>query len=286
MIGVTGATGQLGGRVASRLAARGVPQRLIVRDAARAPGLPHTEVAEAAFEETDRFASALEGVDTLFLVSAHGSEDRLDRHLSAVAALQKAQVGRVVYLSFLAAAADCTFTLAREHHHTEEAIRATGIPFTFLRPSLYLDAVPGMVFDDGLLKGPAGAGRIAWIARDDLADVAVEVITGAGHDGATYDVTGPEALTMDETAAILSSATGRTVGYVDETWEEARASRAIFGAPPWRVDGWVSSYAAIGTGEMSVVSDAVPRLAGHPAIGLAQYLREHPESCAHLLTPA
>ena len=283
VVAITGSSGQVGGRIAARLAARGIAQRLIVRDAGRAPVLPNTEVVEASFEETDHLAAVLNGVSVFFMVSAHGSEDRLAKHLSAVRAAAAASVGRIVYLSFLAAAENATFTLAREHHWTEMAIGETGMPFTFLRPSLYLDAVPSMPFDDGNLKGPAGDGRIAWVARDDVADVAVEVVLGADHTGVTYDVTGREALTMEETASTLSAATGRRIGYVDETLEAARRSRSVFGAPPWRVDGWISSYAAIATGEMAVVADTVSMLTGHPPIRLADYLREHPESLAPLI---
>ena len=110
------------------------------------------------------------------------------------------------------------------------------------------------------------------MARDDSADVAVEVLAGEGHDGQTYDLTGPEARTLAEAAELLSQATGRTIVYVPETIEEAYESRASFGAPRHEVDGWVTSYLAIATGEMDVVSDAVERIAGHRPQTIADFL--------------
>jgi uncharacterized protein YbjT (DUF2867 family) len=129
-----------------------------------------------------------------------------------------------------------------------------------------------MVGEDGVIRGPAGDGRAA-VAQDDIADVAVAVLLDPRrHDGRTYDLTGPEALSLAEIAQTISDVTGRPVRYHAETLEEAYASRARYGAPEWQVDAWVSTYTAIGAGEMAAVSDAVPTLAGHPATALPQLL--------------
>ncbi len=280
---VTGATGQVGGRVAARLAALGVAQRLIVRDAGRAPALPGAEVAEAlGYAASGQMRAALTGASTLFLVSGRESADRVAEHRSAVDAAVAAGVGRIVCLSFLGAGPQATFTLARDHWATEEHIRAAGPAFTFLRQSIYLDFMPFFAGADGVIRGPAGDGHIAPVARDDVADVAVAAITDPAHAGHTYDVTGGERLTLAQVAAELTRVAGRPVSYVDETLEEAYASRAHYGAPPWEVDGWVTSYAAIAAGEMDVVGDAVQLLAGHAPLTLPGYLEQYPESWAHL----
>src|ERR671938_42737 len=130
MIAVTGATGELGGRVARRLADRDVEQRLLVRDPSRAPRVPHSEVRQiAGYGDGESMRAALAGVE------------------------------RLVYLSFVGAAPDATFTLVRHHWATEERIRETGIPFTFVRMNLYMDFLPAMTGEDGVIRGPAGAGR-------------------------------------------------------------------------------------------------------------------------------
>ncbi|MBB6172519.1 uncharacterized protein YbjT (DUF2867 family) [Nocardiopsis mwathae] len=284
-IGITGATGGIGGRVAARLARRGIAQRLIVRDLNRAPEFPGASAAMASYEDTTAFERAAKGADTLFLVSATESADRVDRHISAVDAAVAAGVKRIVYLSFLSAAPAATFSYARDHFYTEAHIRSTGVAHTFLRPGFYLDLLPYWADDAGVIRGPAGQGRVAWVSRDDVADAAVAVLTeGAEHDGATYDVTGPEAMTMGETVERLSALTGKTIRYVPETWEEALASRRPTGAPEWQIEGWASSYAAIASGEMDVVSPAVVRLTGHPAQTLERFLRTHPSALSHVYT--
>ena len=218
----------------------------------------------------------LRGIGTLFLVSGREQLDRVREHVSAIDAAVEAGVERIVYTSFLAAAPDATFTFARDHFHTEQHIRATGLAYTFLRSSMYLDYVPLLVGEDGVIRGPAGDGRVACVARDDVADVAAAVLTSTEHDGRTYDVTGPAAFTIAEAAAELSRATGRTVTYENETLEQAHASRAGSGAEAWEIEGWVTSYAAIATGEMDVVSDTVSTVAGHEPISLAELLRRTP----------
>jgi uncharacterized protein YbjT (DUF2867 family) len=178
----------------------------------------------------------------------------------------------MVYTSFLAAAPDATFTLARHHWLTEQRLRERGVAFTFLRDSMYLDYLTFMAGDDGVIKGPAGDGKVALVARADVSDVAVAVITGEGHEGQTYDVTGARLRTMAEWAAEVASVTGREVSFRDETVEEAWASRASYGAPDWEVEGWVSSYLSVASGELAVVSDTVERLTGHPPRELSDLL--------------
>jgi uncharacterized protein YbjT (DUF2867 family) len=214
--------------------------------------------------------AAFEGVHTLFLVPAAEAPDRVEQHYTAVDAAVAAGVQRVVYLSFVNAGPDSTFTLARHHHLTEERIRGSGVAHTFVRMNLYMDFIPAMVAPDGVIRGPAGDGRIGAVLRDDVADVVVEVLTGDGHDGMSYDVTGPEAFTLTEAAAAMS------VRYEDETLEQAYASRAGYGAPDWEVEGWVTSYTAVAAGELDVVTDIVEQLTGHPPVRLADYLRRPP----------
>lgn len=282
--GITGSTGGIGSRVAASLADRGIAQRLIVRDPTRAPGLPDADVTQATYADGPAMRRALEGVRTLFLVSGSEAFDRVQQHKTAIDAAVEAGVQRIVYLSFLAAAPDATFTFARDHYYTEEYIRATGLAHTFNRSSLYLDYIPPMAWDGGVIRGPGGSGRVAWVSREDVADAALAVLTGSGHDEKTYDVTGPEAITFAETAEYLSLVTGRRIDYQQETLEEARASRSTFGAPDWEVEGWVTTYAAVAAGELDVVSDAVLTLTGHPPLTVPEYFRRHPDSYSSLVS--
>ncbi|HEY6709480.1 MAG TPA: SDR family oxidoreductase [Actinomycetota bacterium] len=283
VIAVTGATGGLGGRVARRLAERGVGQRLVVRDPSRAPEVAGAEVAAGGYDDPGGLRRAFEGAATLFMVSASEDPDRLRLHANVVDAAVEAGVERVVYTSFYGAGPECTFTFGRDHWHTEQHIRGSGLRHTFVRDNLYIDFTPLLVGADGVIRGPAADGRVAAVARDDIADVAVAVLEdGGGHDGRTYDMTGPEALTMAEVAEELSRVAGRPITYQNETLEEAYASRASYGAPDWEVAGWVTTYAAIANGDLDKVSDDVARVAGHPPVSLAEFLRRNPASYERL----
>lgn len=282
-LAVTGSTGAIGGRVARRLSAAGVAQRLVVRDTATAPELDGAvPVAASDYGNYDEMRSALDGAETLFLVSFREAEDRLDRHFRAVDAAADAGIGHIVYLSFLQASADSTFKLGRQHHATEEHIRATGMGYTFLRSSFYADFVPFFTGDDGVIRAPAGDGEVSWISRDDIADTVVAALQTDDYVGEALENTGPEALDFHETAAVLSRVTGSRITYVEETEDEAWESRRPTGAPEWEIEGWVSSYLAIANGELALVSDTVERLTGHPPADLETFLTAHPGLWSHL----
>ncbi|WIB67500.1 SDR family oxidoreductase [Curtobacterium sp. MCBD17_035] len=273
VIAVTGATGHVGGAVARALAAGGRPFRAVVRDPARAPRLAGAEVAVAAFADADAARAALAGVDVLLMVSAAEAEDRLEQHRAFVRAAAGAGVRHVVYTSFVGAAPDATFTLGRDHHATEEAIRASGMTWTFLRDSFYLDFVEELVGEDGVIRGPAGDGAMAAVARADVARVATTVLLDPDqHAGATYALTGPEAVTLAEAAAIVSDVRGRTVTYHPETLDEAYASRARWDPAPWQADAWVSTYTAIAEGALAAVSGDVERVTGRRPMSLREVL--------------
>jgi NAD(P)H dehydrogenase (quinone) len=284
VIAVTGATGALGGRVASGLAAAGVEQRLVTRDPSRAPSLDGADVVGGAdYADGEAMRRAFDGADTVFLVSAGEDIERVGLHRNAVDAAVAAGVGRIVYTSFAAARPDTVFTFGRDHFHTEEHIKASGVDWTFLRDNIYLDFMPFFAGDDGVIRGPAGDGRTAVVARDDIARAAVAALTGEGHSGAVYEMTGPEALTLYEAAERVAAAAGRPVTYEPETLEEARASRAPSGAPEWEIEGWVTSYVSIAVGELEHLSGDIERLTGQAPMTLAQFLRDNPESYKHLL---
>jgi NAD(P)H dehydrogenase (quinone) len=280
-IALTGTTGAVGAAVLEKLDADPASVVLIGRDASTLPtGFEHRQ---ATYGDGAAMTAALEGVDTLFFVSGRESATRLDEHRSVVQSAVDAGIHRIVYLSFLGAAPDSTFTLGRHHWYTEQAIRESGLAFTFLRDSLYQDYLPFMMGEDGVIRGPAGDGRLSAVARDDVAEVAATILgSGDAHDGSSYDVTGPEALTLTEIAGQIQDVAGVPVSFHNETEEEAYASRARFNAPAFEVEGWVTSYQSIGVGEMALVSDDVEKVIGRPASSFREFLAAHPESYAHL----
>lgn len=261
-IAVTGATGALGGRVAHLLGP--AVSRLVVRDPSRAPRIDgDPEVRVAAYADGPAMRAALEGVETLLLVSAAEAPDRLEQHRTAVRAAAEAGVRHIVYTSFDGAAPDADFTLGRDHWHTEQAIRASGTSWTFLSDSFYLDFFPLFAGDDGVIAGPAGEGRVAAVARADVAEAAAAVLRDPGsHREATYALTGPEAISFPEAAARMSAALGRPFSFVDQSLAEAYASRRALTDEQWQLDAWVSTYTAIGSGDLARTTGDVQRLTG------------------------
>jgi NAD(P)H dehydrogenase (quinone) len=272
-LAITGSTGHLRGLVARELVDRGVPVRLLARDPDRAPVLPGAVAVASAYENTERTRAALEGTQVLFMVSASENVDRLAQHRTFVDAAAAAGVRHVVYTSFAGAAPDATFTLARDHWATEQHILDRGLDHTFLRDNFYIDFLPSIVGEDGVIRGPAGTGRVAAVTRADIAQVAATVLRSpTAHVNTTYELTGPEAITMEEVARILSAHTGRSISYHDETVEEAYESRRRWDAPDWQYDAWVSTYTAIAAGELGQVTDDVRSVTGHAPAGLAEWL--------------
>jgi NAD(P)H dehydrogenase (quinone) len=244
-----------------------------VRDAARAPELKNATAVVCTYSDSETARRALEGAKVLFMVSAAEAEDRLDEHFTFVDAAAGAGVEHVVYTSIYRCAPDSTFTLARDHYATEERIKASGMEFTFLRNNLYLDFLPLMTGEDGVIRGPAGEGMFSGVAREDIARCALAVLRDpAIHKGQTYNLTGPEDLSLSRAAEVLTAGTGRTVSYHLESIEEAYASRASYGAPQWQLDAWVSTYTAIAAGELAGVSPDVHGLTGQDPLSLAEFL--------------
>lgn len=272
-LAITGVTGHVGGLVARELAAAGLPLRLLARSPDRAPVLSGSTVAALTYGDSAASRAALAGVEVLLMVSAAESVDRLAAHRGLVDAAVAAGVQQIVYTSFVRAAPDSTFTLGRDHGATERYIEEVGVAAAFLRDSFYLDFLAEVAGVDGVIRGPAGNGRVAAVARADVARSAAAVLQQpSAHRGRRYDLTGPEALTLADVARIVTEVTGRPTTYHDETVPEAYASRVVYGAPDWQVDAWVSTYTAIATGELATVSDDVRRLTGREPLSLQDLL--------------
>jgi uncharacterized protein YbjT (DUF2867 family) len=282
-IAVAGATGAVGGRVARLLAADGVSQRLIVRDTTRAPKLALADVAEVpGYEDATAMQHALSGIETFLLVPGHETSERVAAHAAAISAAAAAGVKRIVQLSFAGAAPDATFTYARQHWATEEDLRASGLEWTIAHMNFYLDVLPQFVLSTGDIAGPAGTGKLAAVSRDDVAASVAALLTGDGHAGKTYELTGREALTFSEIAVTMARHSGKPITYLRETVAEAYASRASYDATDFEREGWVTTYTAVAAGELEAVSGDVLALTGREPQTLAEWLPLHPLALVHV----
>src|SRR5699024_2801519 len=218
----------VGARVATGLEERGIEVRHLLRNAAKADRFPAGRTFVAEYGDAQAARTALTGVDLLFMVSAVESEDRLEQQHTFIDAAAASGVQHVVYTSFLGASPEASFTFARTHFDTEEHIKASGMAWTFLRDSFYLDLLPMFAGDDGVIRGPGGNGRVGAVIRDDVARATVAVLADEhsgqrSHAGKIYDLTGPEALTLAEVARTNSEERGREWCYDEEGLGTARA---------------------------------------------------------------
>ncbi|MFJ5643897.1 NAD(P)H-binding protein [Streptomyces sp. NPDC093223] len=270
VVAVTGVTGALGGRVAPRLAGRGVPLLLVGRRPERMPELPGARRrGPAAYGDAAAMRATLAGASTLVLVSGHRTGRRLEEHATAVEAAVEVGVERVLYVSLVGASPVATYINARDQWATEQFLAGSGIRHTVLRAGIYTSTPASLADDAFVVSGPARTGRAAFVTHEDIADVITAVALDDGprssYDGSVLEITGPEALTLGESVARIAAATGRPYRFVSETLEEAFARRWRAGMSGEQIETWISWYQAIERDEVSVVTDVVSRLAGRPA---------------------
>lgn len=260
--------------MARALAQAGLAQRLIVRSLSRAPQLQGSSAVRAEYGDRSAALGALEGVKTLFMVSGKESATRREEHATFIRAAADAGVQHIVYTSFFAAAPQAVFTHARDHHQAEHLIRESGMTWTFLRNNFYMDVLPHFTGDDDVLRGPAADGRCSFVQREDIARVAATVLQDPqAHANQTYDLTGPQALTLEEVAATMSQVLGRPIRYHAESVAEAYESRRAWPAEKWEYDAWVTTYTAIASGDLAPVSNDVERVTGQRPVTFEQFLK-------------
>jgi uncharacterized protein YbjT (DUF2867 family) len=264
MILVTGATGNVGRELVRELDARGAEFRILVRDPARAAGLPATaERATGDLDDPATLTQAFAAADRLFLLTPGIG---LDHTRHAVAAARAAGVRHLVLLSSFNVLGDPMPAMGRWHHEREQMIRASGIPATYLRPGGFMtnafDWLP-TIRAGGHVLDPTGPGRYAPIDPADIAAVAALALTGDGHQDKEYVLTGDEALTVADQARILSAATGLDIK-VREPAMRDDAVRARFpnGAPRALADAIIEGFNLMRADTTGFRTDTVRRLLG------------------------
>lgn len=233
-IGITGATGQLGRLVVSKLKAKVSSDDLaaLVRSVEKATDLG-IETREADYDKPETLDRALKGIDTLLLISASEIGKRSRQHANVIAAAKRTGVKWIVYTSLLHADTSL-IDLATEHMATEKALKESGIPYTVLRNGWYTEnytgSIPGAIAG-GALLGCAGKGRISTATRADYAEAAVAVLTAPGHEGKVYELAGDSAWTLADLAAEISRVSGKNIPYKNMEAEEYAEVLKGFGLP-------------------------------------------------------
>jgi NAD(P)H dehydrogenase (quinone) len=270
---VTGASGKVGRMIAEIYARDGVPQTLLVRDASRAPSLPGAEVVVADFTDGAAVRAALRPGDRVFMVSVHEDvETRIAAHRSFIDAAADVGVGLLAYLSIVNPSPTAAFHHGRSHEATERMLVASGVPSAFLRMNLFLEELPMWFDPDGVCRGPGGQGRVSLIARPDVAAVSAAVVKGPGYEGEALDLTGEEAHTLDELAALCTEIVGRPFRYEPGTREAWLEGRIAAGIPAWDANIGIGSYDALADGEFDITSQVVRQVTGTPALSVRDWV--------------
>ncbi|MFJ3185879.1 SDR family oxidoreductase [Streptomyces halstedii] len=272
---VTGATGALGRLVVEQLLATVPAERIsaVVRDKEKAAeaAARGVEIRVADYDRPETLADAFRAGDRVLLISGSEVGRRVAQHTAVIDAAKAAGVAQLAYTGILGGP-DADFLLAAEHKETERLILASGLPHTFLRNGWYTEnytANLAPVLAHGAVVGNAGDGRIASASRADFAAAAVAVLTGEGHLGAAYELSGDTAWSLDEYAAQVAAATGKEITY---SRVPAAAHREILvgaGVPEAFATILVDVDEAIGRGLLAGTSGDLARLIGRPTTPLA-----------------
>ena len=285
---VTGAAGQLGQLVVKHLRARGVASSRIVAGTRRPERLADLaaagiDVRRADFEDVPGLTKAFNGAGTVLIISTDaldGTDTRLKQHRNAITAAVAADVKRLAYTS-LPNPDSSLLTFAPDHLGTEQAIKATGLPYVIFRNAWYqenlLQALP-TALKSGQWYSAAAGGRTSYVAREDIAEaIAAALATSSATsslESRTYTLTGSEALSRKEIAQLASRATGKSLAVVHVTDAQFAAGLKTAGVPEIFVSVLVSAEAETRAGNFSLVTDHVESLLGRAPRRLADYLKE------------
>jgi NAD(P)H dehydrogenase (quinone) len=274
MIVVTAATGKLGSLVVDGLLAKVPAAEVAVAvrapDKAAALAARGVEVRHADYAEPQTLEGAFRSGDKVLFISSNELGKREKQHEAVVAAAKRRGVALLAYTSILHAE-HAGMHLAVDHTFTEKAIRASGLPFAFLRNGWYLENYTenlAAAVEHGVILGSAGNGRIAAAARADYAAAAVSVLTGVGRGGDIYELAGDESFTMSDLAAEVSRQSGKAVSYKDLPFDEHRAALIGFGLPAPFAEVLADADLGITRGELDDKTGTLRRLIGRPTTTL------------------
>lgn len=269
---VTGATGTVGSGLVEALRARGARVRALVRDAGKAAALRAggIEVALGDLDRPETLAPALEGVDSVYLLTWNGPTSVMQAH-NLIEAAKRAGRPRIVRQGAFGSPRS---RIVRDHDAVVAELEASGLPVTVLRPTWFMQnamMAAATVASDGVIWMPFKDGRVGMIDIRDIVDVAAEALTGEGHEGKSYVLTGPESVSFHDVARALSRALDETVTYVNVPLDAGRQALLGHGLPPWIADGYIELIEDFADGWGDRVSPDVERVTGHPARSVATF---------------
>jgi len=279
MILVIGATGNIGSEVTRQLVAKGVGVRALVRDRAKAEAVLGMKVQLVAgdLSRPETVAAAMDGADKLFLVTPLHL-DQIAMKSAAIQAAKPAGVKHIVMSTGIGAGPDAGVEIGRWHGKNQEEVKATGVAYTFLQPTFFMQNMlmfAGTIREQGAFYMPLGDSKVSWVDARDIAQVGVVALTEAGHENKDYPITGGEAVSCAEMAAILSDVLGRGVTYVDTPLAAAKEGMMSAGMTEKLADLMNELYALGPAGHLAYVADTVKAVTGRRPRTFRQFVEDH-----------
>lgn len=277
MILITGGTGSSGSEIVRQLAATGVRFRVLARDPEKAKSLrlPGVELVAGDLSKPQSLAAALGGVERVLMLSSPDPR-QVELQGNLLEASKRAGVRHVVKFSAMTADPKSPARFPRLHGQTEQQVRASGMTWTFLRPTFFMQNLLGLaeMVRSGTIYQPAGDSKATFVDIRDIAAVAVKALTESGHEGKAYDITGSELLSYHDIARILSEVTGKPVKYQDVPPAAARQAMLASGIPEWLTDGINELMDQMRIGQYAVLSNVIRDVARKQPTTFAQFARE------------
>ena len=276
---ITGATGSIGGFLVEQLIAQDKDIQLLTRshEKAREFRARGIKTFVGDFDAPATLYPALAGAGKLFLLS--GADPRqVEQQGNMIKAAQGMGIRHIVKLSASCAGPDLPTPIKRWHYETEQQIIRSGIPYTFLRPNCFMQNTLKWVRtirDKGVFYMPIEDALVSQVDVRDIAAVAAVVLSSNGHEGQTYEITGPEALSFEEVAGQFSNALGRLVRYVRTSFEESRQHMIESGMEEWLASAVTQTYRFMKDGGAAHVTDVVARLTGSEPISFSEFVRDY-----------
>jgi NAD(P)H dehydrogenase (quinone) len=279
---VTGATGELGSLTVDALLKRVSPRQLValVRDPAKASDMiaKGVDVRQGDYFDLDSLIKAFEGVDKILMVSAVAFTDRITQHLNVISAARTSGVKHIVYTSIQRRPGSTLeiSMVTQSDKATEEALIKSGLTYTILRNSLYLDVLPFMVGSDVFEHGvrmTKGDNKAAIVARSDLAEANAVVLTQSGHENKTYTLGASEAFSFKDLAVELSRISGKSVEFIGVSWEEFARRLEAMGVPKPAAEFMCEWSNAVSTGEFAEVTKDLEHLIGREPLNYKTFFR-------------
>lgn len=278
MILLTGVTGKIGGETARQLIAKGAKLRALVRDAGKAADLQAAgvELVVGDIADAGTVKRALAGVDKAFLLLPNGEQQEANEKQFTDLCVA-AGVKHLVKMSSMEATATAQTPIPRAHWAVEEYIRASGLAWTMVKPNFFMQnllASAKSIREQDRFSLPMGAGTTGMADARDIGAVCAEVLTGRGHAGKSYEITGPEVLNFAQVAERFSAVLGRKIAYVPLPMEQFR-ERMTGVLKPWHLDAVCQLFQEIADIGLDHTTDTFRKLIGRDPIPLRQFIEDH-----------